>query len=130
MMKPPSGKIARLALGLATTAVAAAALWLTPRAREQSSASAKPSHHGGSGGGSGGGTFYAIATNVTQLAADINYANTVGGTFTINLQPNTTFVGRLPGIRGPKTRKATISGKGSTSKWENRSRLFVVGRGS
>jgi hypothetical protein len=39
----------------------------------------------------GGGSFYATVTNATQLIADINYANTNGGTFTINLQPNTTF---------------------------------------
>ena len=36
----------------------------------------------------GGGTFYSTVTNVTQLVTDINYANTNGGTFTINLQPN------------------------------------------
>src|SRR5271167_3627785 len=39
----------------------------------------------------GGGSFYPTVTNVTQLIGDINYANTNGGTFTINLQPNTTF---------------------------------------
>src|SRR3954454_5479961 len=64
----------------------------TSNARGQS----KPSHGGGHGGGSGGGgstggSFYATVTNFTQLIDDINYADRVGGTFTINLQPNTTF---------------------------------------
>jgi hypothetical protein len=63
--------ITRMSLLLGVTAIAA--LCLAPRVR------------------AGGGTFYATVTNATQLIADINYANTSGGTFTINLQPNTTF---------------------------------------
>jgi hypothetical protein len=34
---------------------------------------------------------YPTASTVSQLIADIHYANTAGGTFTINLQTNTTF---------------------------------------
>src|SRR5277367_2113248 len=74
----------------------------------------------------GGGSFYATVTNETQLVADINYANTNGGTFTINLQPNTTFdlltengydelgADLLPIIGGPKAVNLTIHGNGDT----------------
>jgi hypothetical protein len=74
----------------------------------------------------GGGTFYATVTNVTQLIGDINYANTNGGTFTINLQPNTTFdlltlngsdwfgEDLLPIIGTPKAVNLTIHGNGDT----------------
>jgi len=48
-------------------------------------------HGGGSGGGGSGGSFYAPASTVDQLIADINYANNAGGTITITLAPNTTF---------------------------------------
>jgi uncharacterized protein (TIGR03118 family) len=87
--------------------------------------------HGGSGGGSGGGTgsgtFYPTASNVTQLVADITYADAIGGTFTINLAPNTTFdflggndgvygygISALPLIGGPKSVNLTIIGNGDT----------------
>ena len=75
----------------------------------------------------GGGTFYATVTNETQLITDIKYANTNGGTFTINLQPNTTFdlitanggsdgsgADLLPNIGGPKAVNLTILGNGDT----------------
>ena len=74
----------------------------------------------------GGGSFYATVTNVTQLIADINYANTNGGTFTINLQPNTTFdlltvngydafgADLLPIIGAPNAVNLTILGNGDT----------------
>ena len=60
-------------MGMLMALTAIAALCLAPQVR------------------AGGGSFYATVTNETQLIADINYANTNGGTFTINLQPNTTF---------------------------------------
>ena len=78
----------------------------------------------------GGGSFYATVTNVTQLIADINYADTSGGTFMINLQPNTNFVGGLPVIGGTKTVNLTIIGNGDTIDGANQSRLFVVNPGS
>jgi hypothetical protein len=88
-------------------------------------ASSKPTHGGGSGGGSGSGSFYATVTNVTQLIADIVYANTVGGTITINLAPGATFDltsannttdggNGLPIIGGTKTVALTIIGNGDT----------------
>src|SRR5438874_1348207 len=45
-----------------------------------------PNHSGG-----GGGLPYPTASTVSQLIADINYADTAGGTMTINLAPNTSF---------------------------------------
>src|SRR5437764_15170442 len=91
MAKTPRTKIASLTLGLATIAVAAAALWLTPRAHAgpslapgQSNAPGKSTHGGGGGkpggGSSGGGStnvFYLTVTNITQLIGDINYANQI-----------------------------------------------------
>src|ERR1039457_2941772 len=75
----------------------------------------------------GGGTFYPTVTNVTQLIGDINCADTNGGTFTINLQPNTTFdlitvnggsdsfgSAMLPIIGAPKAVNLTIHGNGDT----------------
>ncbi len=75
----------------------------------------------------GGGPFYPTVTNETQLVADINYANTSGGTFTINLQTNTTFdlitvsgvdpyngEVMLPVIGGPNAVNLTILGNGDT----------------
>ena len=65
-------------------------------------------------------------TNVTQLIGDINYANTNGGSFTINLQPNTTFDlltvydadgfggDMLPVIGGANAVNLTILGNGDT----------------
>ena len=76
-------KMARLMFGLTTFAIAAAVLCLAPSAR----ANRKPPH----GGGSGGGLPYATASTVSQLIADLNYANSVGGAITINLAPGTTF---------------------------------------
>jgi hypothetical protein len=35
---------------------------------------------------------YPTASTVSQLIADIHYANTAGGTFTINLQTNTWLI--------------------------------------
>src|SRR4051812_17016829 len=101
----------------------------TSTARGQS----KPTHGGGSGGSSGGsgtGTFYATVTNLTQLISDINYADTVGGTFTIYLQPNTTFSNALPVIGGIRTVNLTIIGNGDTIDGGHQSRLFVVALGS
>ena len=62
------------------------------------------------------------------MVADINYANTNGGTFTINLQPNTTFVGGLPVIGGTKTVNLTIHGNGSSD--QDATRVFQVAPGS
>src|SRR4051812_2300981 len=95
----------RMLLGL--TAIMALCM-----AAEQSSAAGKPANGGGggggshgggpgggtggSGGGSGGGStniFYPTVTNNTQLIGDLAYANQVGGTYTIYLQPNTAFTG-------------------------------------
>src|SRR5438270_14033622 len=94
-----------------------------------------------------GASFYATVTNVTQLIADINYADTVGGTFTIYLQPNTTFnlvtytssdtfgANLLP-IIGGKTVNLTIIGNGDTIQRDATNvnayqvRLFEVAKGS
>jgi hypothetical protein len=67
-------------MGMLLALTAIAALCMVPRVR------------------AGGGSFYATVTNVTQLIADINYANTSGGTFTINLQPDTALA--LPTVNG------------------------------
>ena len=107
-MKDRISNITRMGMLLGLTAITA--LCMAPRVRA--------------------GGFYATVTNVTQLIADINYANTSGGTFTINLQPNTTFVGGLPVIGGTKTVNLTIIGNGDTIDGANQSRLFVVNPGS
>jgi len=73
---------------------------------------------------------YATASSVSQLIADINYADTTGGTYTIYLQPNTTFTNGLGVIGGTKTVNLTIIGNGDTIDGENQSRLFVVAGGS
>ena len=94
----------------------------------------------------GGGSFYPTVTNVTQLIADINYANTSGGTFTINLQPNTTFdlitingvdafnsADLLPIIGGPNAVNLTILGNGDTIQRDATiygARLIEVAKGS
>lgn len=86
-----------------------------------SGASGKPPH----GGGSGGGLPYATASTVSQLIADINYANTVGGAITINLAPGATFDLKsannttdggngFPVIGGIKAVNLTIIGNGAT----------------
>src|SRR5512142_1328004 len=87
----------------------------------QCSVSANPSRSGGSGGGA----FYAAASTVGQLIADINYANQVGGAITINLAAGTTFDltsannttdggNGLPVIGGTKAVALTIIGNGDT----------------
>src|ERR1035438_2829411 len=93
----------------------------------------------------GGGSFYATVTNETQLVGDINYANTNGGTFTINLQPNTTFDlltvngsdeyggEMLPIIGGAKAVNLTILGNGDTIQRDTNAtqrRLVEVAQGS
>jgi uncharacterized protein (TIGR03118 family) len=99
---------------------------------DKPSASLKPrvhSHGGGSGGSSG--SFYPTASTVSQLIADINHANSVGGTVTMNLQPGTTFnlnqinntsssyynANALPIVGGTKAVNLTILGNGDTIKW-------------
>jgi hypothetical protein len=87
-------------------------------------------------------------TNVTQLIADINYANRSGGTFTINLQPNTTFdlltytsydtfgANLLPIIGATNAVNLTILGHGNiiqrdaTNGNSYEVRLFEVAKGS
>jgi len=96
----------------------------------ESSASGKPSH----GGGSGGGSFYPTASTVSQLIADINYANQTGGAITINLAPGATFDltsannstdggNGLPVIGGATPVNLTIIGNGDTVE-----RIAVVSR--
>jgi hypothetical protein len=127
-MKNKINNLTRMRLLLGLTAIAA--LCLAPRVR------------------AGGGSFYATVTNETQLVADINYANTNGGTFTINLQPDTTFdlitditdygddgVGAdvLPVIGTPKAVNLTILGNGDTIERDATTyeiRLLEVGGGS
>jgi hypothetical protein len=135
----------RMLLGL--TAIMALCM-----AAEQSSAAGKPANGGGggggshgggpgggtggSGGGSGGGStniFYPTVTNNTQLIGDLAYANQVGGTYTIYLQPNTAFTGG-GGVGGTKTVNLTIIGNGDVFNGpgfgEYLSRFFVVAAGS
>ena len=133
-------------IGMLLGLIAIAALCMVPPVHAGTS---KSPHHGGSGGDSGGGLFYATVTNVTQLIADINYANKFGGTFTINLQPNTTFdlltwtsydgVGAnlLPIIVGATNAvNLTIIGNGDTIQRDATNgnsyevRLFEVAKGS
>jgi hypothetical protein len=126
--------ITRVSLLLGLTAITTLCAAQPVRAGNSSAPGhSKPPHGGGSGGGSGGGgspgVFYPTVTNVTQLIADINYANTVGGTFTINLQPNTTFTGGF-GIGGTKSVNLSILGNGDTINGGNLSRLFIVASGS
>jgi hypothetical protein len=107
-------------------------------ASQQSSASSKPPHGGGHGGGGTGGgptnVFYSIVTNDTQLIGDINYANQVGGAYTIYLQPNTTFSSGLPAIGGTRIVNLTIVGNGDTFNGpgfgQYLSRFFTVAAGS
>jgi hypothetical protein len=115
-MKTQKSKIAAFMPGLTTIAIAAAVICLS-----KSSASGKPPH----GGGTGGGLPYPTASTVSQLLADINYANSVGGAFTINLAPGATFNLKsannttdggngLPVIGGTKVINLTIIGNGAT----------------
>ena len=93
----------------------------------------------------GGVSFYPTVTNVTQLIADINYANTSGGTFTINLQPNTNFdlityngsdafgADLLPIIGSLNAVNLTILGNGDTLQRDTNAlqrRLIEVAQGS
>jgi hypothetical protein len=86
-----------------------------------SSASGKPSH----GGPGGGLPFYATVSTVSQLIADINYANSNGGAITINLAPGATFDltsadnttdggNGLPVLGGTKAVALTLIGNGDT----------------
>jgi len=128
-MKNETHHITRMGMFLALTAIAA--LCLPPQVR------------------AGGGSFYATVTNVTQLIADINYADTNGGTFTINLQPNTTFSltstnnttdygNGLPVIGGANAVNLTITGNGDTiqnsvstnGKSSSQFRIFEVAAGA
>ena len=124
-MKNKINNLTRMRLLLGLTAIAA--LGMAPPVR------------------AGGGSFYATVTNETQLVDDINYANTNGGTFTINLQPNTTFDlltvngsdeyggEMLPIIGGAKAVNLTILGNGDTIQRDTNApqrRLVEVAQGS
>jgi hypothetical protein len=66
---------------------------------------------------SASGLPYPTAATVSQLTADINYADTTGGAFTVNLQPSTTFAlttSGLPVVGGAKPVDLTILGNGDT----------------
>ena len=138
-MKTQRFKIAKLMFGLVAT--------ITIAAPSQSSAAGKPPH----GGGSGGGLPYPTASTVSQLIADINYANSAGGAIIIALAPGATFDLRsannptdggngLPVIGGTKAVNLTIIGNGATIKRtavidrnyivKNPFRLFDVAAGS
>jgi len=108
-MKNKMNHIANMGMLLAFTAITA------------SSASGKPRH----GGGGGGLPYYPTASTVSQLIADINYANSVGGAITVKLAPGATFVltsannitdggNGLPVIGGTKAVALTIIGNGDT----------------
>src|SRR5260370_253688 len=62
----------------------------------------------------GGASFYPTVSNLTQLIGDINYANQIGGTYTIYLQPNTTFTNAGLVIGSTNTVHLTIIGNGDT----------------
>jgi hypothetical protein len=72
---------------------------------------------------------YPTASTVSQLGADINYANTTGGTFTINLAPGTTFSPVQFGVGYTNAVNLTIIGNGSTLDG-NQVRLIIVDPGS
>src|ERR1039457_6912410 len=117
-MKNKTNNTTRMGMLLALTAIAA--LCMAPPVR------------------AGGGSFYATVTNVTQLIADINYANTSGGTFMINLQPNTTFdlltyngsdafgAELLPIIGATNAVNLTILGNGDTIQRDTTNALYKV----
>jgi len=71
---------------------------------------------------------------VTQSIGDINYANQIGGTYTIYLQPNNTFTNAGLVIGGTNTVHLTIIGNGDTFNGpglgEYVSRFFGVVAGS
>src|ERR1017187_7711483 len=117
-MKNKTNNITRMGMLMALTTIAA--LCMAPQVR------------------AGGGSFYATVTNVTQLIGDINYANTSGGTFTINLQPNTTFdlltyngsaafgADVLPIIAATNAVNLTILGNGDTIQRDATNALYKV----
>src|SRR5438552_10390390 len=134
-MKNKMNNITSMGMLLGLTAITA--LCMAPPAHagtnpapEQSSASGKPPH----GGGGGRLPYYPTASTVSQLIADINYANSVGGAITINLAlgatfdltsaNNTTDGGNgLPVIGGTKAVALTIIGNGDTIE-----RIAVISR--
>jgi hypothetical protein len=71
---------------------------------------------------------------MTQLSSDINYANQVGGTYTIYLQPGSTFTAGGWVIGGTKTINLTIIGNGDVFNGpgfgQYLSRFFSVAAGS
>src|SRR5262249_19959090 len=77
---------------------------------------------------------YPTAATVSQLTADINYANNTGGAFTVNLQPGTTFAlttGRLPVVGGgTHSVDLTILGNGGTIDGLGNVSLFGVAHGT
>ena len=122
-MKNKTNNITKMGMRLGLTAITALCM------PGQSSASGKPSH----GGGPGGGLPYATASTVSQLIADINYANSAGGAITIRLAPGATFDLKsadnttdggngLPVIGGTKAVDLTIIGNGATIE-----RIAVIG---
>jgi len=115
-MKNKTNKLTRMGMLLALTTITALCLATPVRA-----ASHKPPH----GGGAGSGLPYTTASTLSQLIADINYANSVGGAITINLAPGATFDLKsadnttdggngLPVIGGTKAVALTIIGNGAT----------------
>jgi hypothetical protein len=124
-MKNKTNKIT--GMGMLLGLIAITALCMAPPVR---AGTHRPPH----GGGSGVGLPYATASTLSQLIADINYANSVGGAITINLAPGTTFDLKsadnttdggngLPVIGGTKAVALTIIGNGATLK-----RIAVIGR--
>ena len=114
-MKNKTNNLAKMRILLSLTAITALCMG-------QFSGSAKPSQTSGSGGG----LPYATASTVSQLIADINYANNAGGVIIISLAPGATFdlsrantttadggIG-LPVIGGTKAVALTIIGNGDT----------------
>jgi hypothetical protein len=111
-MKNKINNVAKLGVLLSLITITSLCVELT--------ASAKPSR---GGGGHGGGMPYPTASTVSQLIADINYANQVGGSVTINLAPGATFTvtsannstdggNGFPVIGGPIALNLTITGNG------------------
>ena len=124
-MKNRINNITKMGMLLGLTTIAALCM-----ASPVHAGTSKSSHHGGSGGG----LPYATASSVSQLIADINYANNAGGAITINLAPGATFDltsannttdggNGLPVIGGTKAVALTIIGNGDTIK-----RIAVISR--
>src|SRR5262245_7527978 len=120
-MKNRINNLAKTGMLLGLTAIAALCMApLVHAGTQQLSASRRPPH----GGGSGGGLPYATASTVSQLIADINYANSAGGAITINLASGATFDLKsadnttdgnngLPVLGGTKPVALTIIGNGA-----------------